>query len=286
MKEQFRVGFVGLGDMGEPMARQLIKAGFPVSLWARREASLAPFDGTSYTRAANLAELGRNSDVVGVCVFGEKDVQDVVLGDDGILSGMAPGGIILVHSTVSVESVVELERACMAKDITVLDAPVSGARPRAESGQLTVMVGGPAAAFETVRRVLEAYATQVAYLGPTGSGLRMKALNQALLFANLNSAALAMDAGRLLGLDQGATVATLASATAWSFGLELLVGRMRAEPEFADLVERIGDKDVAVFDQVRQPVQADTAELARIAHEAMESIPRYRTSLGEQRDLT
>ena len=276
MEKRLRVGFVGLGDMGEPMARRLIGAGFPVTLWARRDASLAAFDPATYKRAADLADLGRNSDVAGICVFAAQDVRDVT---DGILEGMAPGGIILVHSTVSVETVVELQRQCMAKGVTVLDAPVSGARPRGETGQLTVMVGGPAAAYETVRPVLDAVGSQVSRLGPIGSGLRMKALNQALLFANMNMAALALDASRRLGLDRDATEATLRSSTGDSFGLGLLVGRMRREPEFEALVWRIGDKDLDVFDMIREPVRSDTAELATMAREAHE----HAILLAEQR---
>ncbi|NMO56214.1 NAD(P)-dependent oxidoreductase [Actinoplanes sp. TBRC 11911] len=279
MEKRLRVGFVGLGDMGEPLARRLIQAGFPVTLWARREASLAPFAGTPYRRAADLVELGRASDVVGVCVFAAKDVREVILGDDGILGGMAPGGIILVHSTVTVEAVLDLQRECLTKGVTVLDAPVSGARQRAEEGRLTVMVGGPATVFEAVRPVLDAFGSNVEHLGPTGSGLRMKALNQALLFANLNMAALALDASRRLGLDRAATEATLRSSTGDSFGLGLMVGRMLPDRDFGELVMRIGDKDLDVFDRVREPIEADTAELAGIAREANENFARYRNVL-------
>jgi 3-hydroxyisobutyrate dehydrogenase-like beta-hydroxyacid dehydrogenase len=268
MSERLRVGFVGLGDIGEPMAHRLIEAGFAVTLWARREASLAPFDDATYKRATDLVDLGRNSDVVGVCVFTADDVREVILGDDGILGGMAPGGIILIHSTVSVECVIELQRDCMTTGVTVMDVPVSGARPRAQTGQLAVMAGGPAAAFATVRPVLEAYGSQVSRLGPVGSGLRMKSLNQALLFANMNMAALAMDASARLGLDRDATAATLRSSSGDSFALGLLVGRMEQDPDYEDLVWRIGDKDLDVFDKIREPIQDATAELASLAREA------------------
>jgi 3-hydroxyisobutyrate dehydrogenase-like beta-hydroxyacid dehydrogenase len=175
--------------------------------------------------------------------------------------------------------VLELHRQCLAKGVTVLDAPVSGARQRAEMGQLTVMVGGPAATFDAVRPVLDAFGSNVEHLGPIGSGLRMKALNQALLFANINLAALALDASRRLDLDPEATVATLRSSTGDSFGLGLLVGRMLPDRDYGELVMRIGDKDLDVFDQVREPILADTAELAEIAREANENFARYRNVL-------
>ena len=273
---QPRVGFIGLGDIGEPMARRIIEAGFPVTLWARREASLAPFHGTAFRRADTPAGLGRDSDVVGICVFGEDDVSEVILGDGGVLSGMAAGGVILVHSTVSVEFVVDLERRCASRGVTVLDAPVSGFRARATSGELTVMVGGPAATFEAVRPVLEAFGSHVVRLGPTGSGLKMKALNQALLFANLNSAALALDTGHRLGLDRAAAETVLRSASGGSFGLDLLVGRLRTDPEFAELGSKILAKDLGVFDAVCRGDGVDAAELRGIAAQAETSIARLR----------
>ncbi len=275
-----RVGFVGLGDIGEPMARRLIQAGFPVTLWARRAASLEPFAGSAFSAAADLAELGRSSDVVGVCVFSDADVHGVVLGAHGILAGMTSGGIILVHSTVSVESVLDLQQQCATKGVTVLDVPVSGFRERAESGQLTVMVGGPADAVATVRPVLAAFGSHVLHLGPIGSGLKMKALNQALLLANVNAAALALEAGRNLGLDRAATEATLRSATGGSFGLDVLVSRTLVDPAFAILGAKIAEKDLAVFVSICAAAGIDASELVGLAAASAVSVPRIASPAG------
>jgi 3-hydroxyisobutyrate dehydrogenase len=233
-----------------------------------------PVRGTAFRRADTPAGLGRDSDVVGVCVFGEDDVAEVVLGDGGVLSGMAAGGVILVHSTVSVEFVVDLERRCAACGVTVLDVPISGFRARAASGELTVMVGGPEATFEAVRPVLGAFGSHVVRLGPTGSGLKMKALNQALLFANLNSAALALDTGHRLGLDPAATETVLRSASGGSFGLDLLVGRLRTDPRFAELGSKILAKDLGVFDAICRAGDVDAAELRTVAAQAETSMAR------------
>ncbi|MCO5967785.1 NAD(P)-dependent oxidoreductase [Actinoallomurus soli] len=266
---QPRVGFVGLGDIGEPMACRIIEAGFPVTLWARREASLRPFEGTSFRRAETLAELGRDSEVVGVCVFGEDDVSEVVLGEGGILSGMAAGGVIMVHSTVSVEFVVDLAHRCASHGVTVMDIPISGFRARAVSGELTVMAGGPAATFEAVRPVLDTFGTHVVRLGPIGSGLKMKALNQALLGANFTSAALALHTGRRLGLDRAATETVLSSASGGSFGLDLLVGRILPDPQFAELAYKILLKDLGVFEAICRAADVDAAELRLFAAQAV-----------------
>ncbi|MFJ4467066.1 NAD(P)-dependent oxidoreductase [Streptomyces sp. NPDC089424] len=267
---KLRVGFVGLGDIGEPMARRILLAGFPTTLWARRMAGLAPFDGSAYRRAVDLAELGRLSEVVGVCVFGEQDVSEVVLGESGILSGMSPGGVLVVHSTVTVDYVVELARRCAPHGVTVLDAPVAGFRQRAVSGQLTVMVGGPAEAFRRVRPVLDSFGSHVEHLGPVGHGLAMKGLNQALLLANVHSAVLALEAGRRLGMDPEATERMLRTATGGSFGMELLVGRILKDPRFAQLAAGIAGKDLSVFDELCRSAGLSGVELHDLAARGVE----------------
>jgi 3-hydroxyisobutyrate dehydrogenase len=268
-----RVGFVGLGDIGEPMARHILSSGFPTTLWARRAASLAPFEGTAYHRAESLIGLGRASDVVGVCVFSEEDVSEVVLGDEGILSGMAAGGAILVHSTVSVDYVVDLARTCAPYGVTVLDAPVSGSRQRADSGQLTVMVGGPAEAFQQVRPILESFGEQVEHLGPIGQGEAMKALNQALCFANMNSSVLALETVRQLGLDQEAAERVLHSASGGSFGLTM-VDRILKDPHFSRLGPDIIAKDFPFFDELCRTKDMSENELRELAARAEAAVAR------------
>jgi 3-hydroxyisobutyrate dehydrogenase len=268
------VGFVGLGDIGEPMAQCIVSAGFPTTLWARREASLAPFEGTAYRRAQSLFELGRASDVVGVCVFGEDDVTEVVLGDDGILAGMETGGIILVHSTVSPDYVVDLARQCESHGVAVLDAPVSGFRRRAVSGQLTVMVGGPAETFHRVRPILDSFGAHVERLGAVGQGLTAKALNQALLLANIASAALALEIGRQFGLDREATERVLRSASGGSFGMEV-VDRALKDPQFAQLATAVANKDLAVFQDVCRSTGVSSDELGGLAAGAVPPLVKW-----------
>jgi 3-hydroxyisobutyrate dehydrogenase-like beta-hydroxyacid dehydrogenase len=276
MMQQPRVGFVGLGDIGEPMARRIIDANFPVTLWARRAASLEPFRGANFTQAPSLAELGRGSDVVGVCVFSEDDVREVILGDTGILEGMRRGGIILVHSTVSVEFVLDLERQCADHGVIVMDVPVSGFRGRAVSGQLTVMAGGPRTSFEAVLPILNAFGSDVEYLGPVGSGLKMKALNQALLLANFTSASLALSIGRELGLDRVLTEKVLRSASGSSAGLDLIASRILTDPPFAKLAEEMMAKDLLAFDSLCRSSGVDADEFRAISGRAISAIEQLR----------
>ena len=141
------VGFIGLGSQGAPMAHRIIEGGFPLTLWARRQQSLHPFADTAANTALTPAGVGEASSIVCICVTGDEDVEEVVLGADGALAGMAPGGTLVVHSTVHPETCVRLRGHAAEKGVSVLDAPVSGGGPAAEQGTLLVMVGGDAEDF-------------------------------------------------------------------------------------------------------------------------------------------
>ena len=138
-----RVGLVGLGSQGAPMARRIIDAGFPTTLWARRAESLEPFGDTPAAVATSVAELGAAADVLGVCVVDDAGVDEVLRGPDGALDAMAAGAIVVVHSTVHPTTCLRLQEDFPA--IHVIDAPVSGGGPKAAPRERVVLGGGPAA---------------------------------------------------------------------------------------------------------------------------------------------
>jgi 3-hydroxyisobutyrate dehydrogenase len=123
-----RVGFVGLGSQGAPMARRIVDAGFPTTLWARRPATLEPFADSAAAVAANPAELGAACDVLGVCVVDDTGVDEVLRGPDGALASMGDGSVVIVHSTVHPATCLRLQEDF--PHLHVLDAPVSGAATR------------------------------------------------------------------------------------------------------------------------------------------------------------
>jgi 3-hydroxyisobutyrate dehydrogenase len=133
-----RVGFIGLGSQGGPMARRIIEAGYPVTLWARRPATLEPFADTNAKTAGSPAELAAASDLVCVCVRDDADTEEVV---DAVLGGLAAGGVIAVHSTVHPDTCRRLAERAQAGGVRLIDAPVSGGAPAAEAGRLLVMAG-------------------------------------------------------------------------------------------------------------------------------------------------
>lgn len=215
-----RVGFIGLGSQGGPMARRIALAGLPTTLWARRAASLEPYADTPATYAATPAELGAASDLVCLCVVGDDDVREVVDGDTGVLAGLQPGAIIAIHSTVHPDTCAEIAEKASARGVSVIDAPVSGGGPAVEAGTLLVMTGGDEDVVDRCRPVFASYADPVVYLGPLGSGQNAKILNNLLFSANLGSAVSTLELGESLGISRArlSEVLNRGSATSKAVG--------------------------------------------------------------------
>lgn len=269
---ELRAGFIGLGDMGGPMAQRIIDAGFPTTLWARREASLDQFDRSRFTSASTPAELGASSDVVGVCVFRDEDVRSVLLGDDGVLAGMASGGIVLIHATVTVAVCEEVAAVAADRGIEVLDAPVSGARAASEAGTLTVMIGGNAAALDRALPVVKAYGRVISLMGRLGSGQKMKALNNVTGFCNGRIASLAVETGAALGLNPDAIMDVLRSGGAASFALDSIITRLLPDPEFRAHAATMIEKDTRLFQQYLREAGLPRSVLESLAEERIEHI--------------
>lgn len=195
-----RVGFIGLGSQGGPMARRIVEGGYETTLWARREASLEPYADTAAKTASSPAELAAASDLVCLCVVGDDDVREVLGGENGVLAGLSPGGIVAIHSTIHPDTCRELSETAAAQGVSVIDAPVSGGGPAAAEGTLLVMVGGEEEVVDRCRPVFATYADPIVHLGPLGSGQVTKILNNLLFSANLGSAITTLELGDALGV--------------------------------------------------------------------------------------
>jgi 3-hydroxyisobutyrate dehydrogenase-like beta-hydroxyacid dehydrogenase len=196
-----RVGFIGLGSQGAPMARRIIEAGYDVTLWARRASTVEQFADTPAKVAASPADLAAASDLVGVCVVNDADVEAVVAGEAGVLSGLAPGGVIAVHSTVHPDTCRRLAELAAQQGVSVIDAPVSGGGPAAAQGKLLVMVGGEPSTVERCRPVLASFGDPIVHLGPLGAGQTAKLLNNLLFTAHLGTATSLLALGQALGVE-------------------------------------------------------------------------------------
>ncbi len=184
-----KIGFVGLGIMGKPMVRNLLKAGFPVTVYdivAETMQTLAE-DGAQTAKTAR--EVAAGQDVVITMVPNGPIVRSLLLGEDGILAGVHPGTVIVDMSSVTPVESQEFAKRAAEKGCEFLDAPVSGGEPGAIEGTLAIMVGGEEATLAKVRNVFEAMGSSITLVGPSGSGSVTKLANQVIV--NLNIAAVA-----------------------------------------------------------------------------------------------
>lgn len=264
-----RVGFIGLGSQGGPMARRIIEAGYPTTLWARRAATLEPFANTPAKSAGSPAKLAAASDLVCVCVVSDSDVEQVLTGENGVLAGLAEGGVVAVHSTVHPDTCCSLAAKAGTLGVSLIDAPVSGGGMGAATGRLLVMVGGEAETVARCRPVFATYGDPVVHMGPLGSGQLTKLLNNVLFTANLATAASTLTLGQALAVDPRRLAEVISHGTANSFAL----GRIHAA---GGTLERIaahaGDllrKDVRLVGEVAVATDTRMGTVMAAAHDAL-----------------
>lgn len=198
------------------MARRIVEAGFPLTIWARRSASVDPLRDTDAQVASSPAELGAASDIVEICVVTDVDVEDVLMGPDGVLAGLSPGGLVAIHSTVHPDTCTRLAKLAAERGIGLIDAPVSGGGEVAASGQLLVMAGGDGELVERCRPVFETFANPMLHLGGLGSGQTAKLLNNLVFTAQLAVALDTYSFGDRLGVDRHALSEVLAHGSGGS----------------------------------------------------------------------
>ena len=217
-----RVGFIGLGSQGGPMAHAIARSHFPTTLWARRPESLEPYGDTDAATASTPAELASQSDLVCICVLDDAGVEEIVLGEEGVLAGLAPGGAIAIHSTVHPRTCLRLADAAKARGIDIIDAPVSGGGAAATTKSLLVMVGGDVQVVDRFRPVFEIFADPIVHLGPLGSGQVTKLLNNTLFAAHLATSESVLAVGAELGVDPRKLGEVIARGSGASFAMNLV----------------------------------------------------------------
>jgi 3-hydroxyisobutyrate dehydrogenase len=216
-----RVGFVGLGNMGAPMARLLAAAGFRLVAADASAAALERFCATvPCEKAASLVELGRSCRLVITMLPDGKAVQQVLLGKDGIAAGLVAGSVVLEMTSAEPLGTRELGLKLAQSSISLVDAPVSGGVKRAVEGKLAIMAGGEPAAIDRCNSVLNALG-QVFHTGASGSGHAMKALNNYLSAAALATTAEAVMAGAHFGIDPAVMIRILNHSTGRNTATEL-----------------------------------------------------------------
>lgn len=216
-----RVAFVGLGVMGYPMAGYLAGAGHEVTVYNRTRARAEVWQ-TEHGGAivATPAAAAANAEIVFCCVGDDPDVRAVILGDDGVLQGIGNGAVVVDHTTASRTMAREVYEAAKGKSIGFLDAPLSGGQAGAESGQLTIMVGGDADDYERVLPVMQCYTKACTHIGPVGSGQLAKMANQICIAGIVQGLSEALHFVKRAGLDPAAVISAISKGAAQSWQME------------------------------------------------------------------
>ena len=214
-----KVAFVGLGVMGGPMARHLAQKGHAVTVYNRTAAKASEWAKThGGSSAATPREAAANAEIVMVCVGNDDDVRSVIYGDDGVLAGIAKGGIVIDHTTASATLARELAKACAERGVGFVDAPVSGGQAGAENGQLSVMCGADdQQVFDRAYPVLMSYAKICKRLGNAGSGQLAKMVNQICIAGVVQGLSEGLNLAIAAGLDPDELVEVISQGAAGSW---------------------------------------------------------------------
>ncbi|MCB1929793.1 MAG: NAD(P)-dependent oxidoreductase [Rhodocyclaceae bacterium] len=222
-----KVGFVGLGLMGRPMALNLLKAGHEVFVWSRRAESVQPLADAGAQACGDACEVAGRAPVVITMVADAPDVEAVVLGAGGIAEGAQAGAIVVDMSTIAPSAAKEIAARLAERQIRMLDAPVSGGEAGAIAGSLTIMVGGPKSAFDVVLPLFQAIGRSITHIGEAhGAGQVTKACNQVITGVGVVSVAEALNFARHSGVDAAAVREVLTGGLANSRILENHGARM------------------------------------------------------------
>ncbi|AYC33345.1 NAD(P)-dependent oxidoreductase [Pseudomonas cavernae] len=216
-----KVAFIGLGTMGFHMAGHLACEGHEVCVYNRSPVKVELWgDEFGGEAAATPREAAQGAEFVMTCVGNDDDLRSVVFGEQGVLAGMAPGSVLVDHTTASADLARLLALLAAEREVGFLDAPVSGGQAGAENGMLTVMVGGEQVFFDRAVPVIESYAKQVTLMGPAGSGQLTKMVNQICVGGLLQALAEALHFAQAAGLDAQTAMAVISQGAAQSWQLD------------------------------------------------------------------
>lgn len=275
MAEQTRIGFIGLGIMGAPMAGHLRAAGLPLAVYSRTRRKAEALLAAGARWCDTPAEVAQNCDVLMLNVTDTPDVEAVLFGPNGAAEGLARGAVVVDFSTIRPDRTREFAKRLAERGVRLLDSPVTGGQIGAQNATLTIMVGGEPAAFERVRPLLEKLGRKVAHVGPSGSGQALKACNQILCAVNMIGVCEALQLARQSGLDLQQAIETLGGGAggswAWStLGAKVVAGDLK--PAF---MIKLIQKDLRIVqdaaEQMKLPLPGTA--LAQQLFRAVEATP-------------
>ncbi len=259
-----RVAILGLGTMGAGMAKNLLGAGFAVTVYNRTRAKAEPLAANGARVAASPADAAHDADVILSMLSDETASRSVWTGPDGALAHAKSGAVLIESSTVTPNWIAELAGLANARGLSLLDAPVTGTRIHAESRQLTFLVGGDAAVLERVRPVLAAMSKDIVFLGPSGSGARMKLINNFLAGVQVASLAEGLAWIERSGLDRDQALNVLKNGAPGSPLVATISSRMLEAKYDVNFLLSLMDKDLryAAADAAALGVELRTSHCA------------------------
>ncbi|MDX5446470.1 MAG: NAD(P)-dependent oxidoreductase [Zoogloeaceae bacterium] len=242
-----RVGFIGLGVMGRPMAEHLMRAGHTLGVWARRPESTAPLVAQGATAYDTPAALAAACDAVITIITNSKDVEGVAFGEHGLAAGLKTGAVHVDMSTIAPDAARDFARRYAEAGIDWVDAPVSGGEQAAVAGTLAIMAGAREAVFERVRPLFQALGKTIVRVGEPGAGQVAKACNQMVMVCALQACAEAMHLARAHNVDLAAVRTALMGGSAASRVMEVMGERMVQRDFSAGIQARLHHKDFGIL---------------------------------------
>lgn len=261
MTPEIGVGFLGVGHMGRPMVDRLVAAGWPTEVYVRRPELRSELEAAGVRVADSPHDLVGRSDLVILCFFNDAQVREVML-DAGVLAAMRPTSVLVSHVTGSPALSRDLQAAAPS-GVTVLDVPISGTDDHIRRGELTLLVGGDAAALDRVRPALESYAHPILHVGGLGDGQRVKLINNLVFTVNLRTALDAAVLAESMGIPAAELSRIVSECSGASFALDLF---QHVPPEaMASAAKHYLVKDVNVIRQVAAEQGLDLGMLGDLA---------------------
>ncbi len=262
-----KVGFIGLGDMGGRIAMRIQQAGYPLAVHDSREAASRRLGDCGATVAAEAKLIARTCDVIGICVVDDHQVREVI---EQIRGDLVEGTIVLIHSSVMPDTAKSIATELGTHGAIVIDAPVSGSRPAADAGTLTIFAGGDAVAIERVAPLLKTFSANVVHAGQVGAGQALKIVNNVMLHMNHLVALEAVRFARSQGIDE----ATLIDAT------NISTGRSWVTETWGLIDTMIDDHPLAGTDAIYPLMSKELWHAVELGRAAMTPLPL--TALGTQ----
>ena len=244
-----RVGFIGLGNMGKPMARNLAQAGFPLTVLDLDPASVAELEALGAQGATNPHQLAEQSDIICSVVMNDRQTLEVMLGSDGVVAGAPDGALIILHSTISVATCEEVAHAASAKGVAVIDAAVSGAAERSELGTLTLMIGGEVSSVDRAMPLFDVVGSEIFHMGALGMGQATKQCNNLMSLVNIHVVEEALRLAREVGIDEAKMreVAEASTGDSWALrNIEQMRALAGLHGDQVVAMSRFGRKDISL----------------------------------------